>query len=58
MDKTCDITKLEERQHPRDWLPLFECKQCIFSVLCNDYLIHEESNSDEEHIEAMKDCGN
>ena len=43
MEKTCDLDKLYERKHPRDCLPIEECKQCLFNILCNDYIIHEES---------------
>ena len=45
MDTTCDLDKLYERKHPRDCLPIEECKQCLFNILCNDYIIHEESKS-------------
>lgn len=55
MDKTCDLDKLYERKHPRESMPLKECAECLFSVLCNDYLIHEEEN---DHIEALRDCSN
>ena len=44
MDKNCDLDKLYERKHPRESMPLKECAECLFNVLCNDYIIHEESN--------------
>ena len=48
MDKTCNPDKLYERKHPRNSLPLSECKQCLFNILCNDYIIYEESQSQEK----------
>ena len=57
MDKNCNPELLEERKWERGKLPLKECAECLFNVLCNDYIIHEESNSDEEHREALRDCG-
>ena len=44
MDKTCNPDKLYERKHPRESMPLKECAECLFNVLCNDYIIYEESN--------------
>ena len=44
MDKTCNPDKLYERKHPRESMPLKECRECLFNVLCNDYIIYEESN--------------
>lgn len=44
MDKTCNPEQLYERKHPRDSMPLKECAECLFNVLCNDFIIYEESN--------------
>lgn len=43
MDKLCNPDNLYERKFDRDKLPLSECAECLFNVLCNDYIIHEES---------------
>lgn len=53
MDKTCNPDKLYERKHPRESMPLKECAECLFNVLCNDYTIYE---SEKENIESKKDC--
>ena len=52
MDKTCNPEKLYERKHPRESMPLKECAECLFNVLCNDYTIYE---SEKENIESKKD---
>ena len=48
MEKTCNLDKLYERKHPRGWLPIEKCKECLFNVLCNDYIIYEESHCPED----------
>ena len=53
MDKTCNPDKLYERKFDRSQIPLDSCKECLFNVLCNDYIIHE---SEKESIESRKDC--
>ena len=44
MDKTCNPEQLYERKFERGELPIKSCVECLFNVLCNDYIIHEESN--------------
>jgi len=46
MDNNCNIDDLEIRKYPRGELPLDSCRECLFNVLCNDYIIYEESNGD------------
>lgn len=53
MDERCDPEKLYERKFPNRDLPLEECKQCLFNIICLDYSTYDE---DEEHKQALKDC--
>ena len=56
MNEKCNPELLEERKFERGELPLKECRECLFNVLCNDYIIYEESNQQEEVIESKKSC--
>ena len=53
MHPDCNPELLEERKWERDKLPLKECAECLFNVLCTDYIIYE---SEKENIESKKDC--
>ena len=48
MDEKCNPELLEERKFERGELPLESCKECLFNVLCADYLIYEEWKSDKK----------
>lgn len=53
MDKTCNPDKLYERKHPRESMPLKECAECLFNVICLDYSTYDP---DEDYEESKKDC--
>lgn len=44
MHPDCNPELLEERKWERGDLPLSSCRECLFNVLCTDYIIYEESN--------------
>ena len=50
MHPDCNPELLEERKWERDKLPIQSCAECLFNVLCTDYIIHEseEKNQKEE----------
>lgn len=48
MNEKCNPELLEVRKWERWELPLESCKECLFNVLCADYLIYEEWKSDKK----------
>ena len=44
MHPDCNPEQLEERKWEGGELPIQSCVECLFNVLCTDYIIYEESN--------------
>jgi len=56
MDKLCNPDNLYERKFDRDKLPIQECRECLFNILCNDYIIYgEQSPSQVDKPQGEKD---
>lgn len=54
MNEKCKLEDLNEKKFSKRDIPIKDCRECLFNVICLDYTTYDEKEYENDMIDAFE----